>query len=356
MVESRDGRRGTMSKSVDWGRKPRRDAPVKLSDVAKKVGVSPITISRALRNPEIVSEDLREEILRAVEEMGYIPNLAARALAGRHNGIVAVITPALHQYGFTGLMVGIEDRFRDTDLTVQYSNTLHHAEGEAGLLKSFLTQKPAGVIIAGAESYRDLLPLIDNAVCPIAHVTDLSQEPQKLVVGLDHYTAGAEPTRFLLSRGYSRIAFFGRGADVRSRRRIEGYEAVMRQAGRFDPDLIIGGDAPSRTGLGRELFARLLERVPDVDAVFAQSDELALGVLIECKARGIRVPEELGICGFNDLEFSAFVEPSLTTVYIPRQDIGYRVADMLLRAIRDEPPDEDRVDCGFSIIPRGSTR
>ncbi|OWV92431.1 GntR family transcriptional regulator [Rhizobium sp. R635] len=345
-----------MRKSVEPGQKPMRGAHVKLSDVAKKVGVSPITISRALRNPEIVSEDLRETILRVVEEMGYIPNLAARALAGRHNGIVGVLTPALHQYGFTGLMTGIEDRFRSTEFTVQYSSTLHHVEGEAGLLKSFLTQKPAGVIIAGAESYRNLLPLIEGAPCPIAHITDLSQEPQKLVVGLDHYAAGVEPTRFLLSRGYGRIGFVGRGGDVRSRRRLEGYQAAMREAGRFDEDLVIGGDAASRIGLGRELFSRLLQRVPDVDAVYAQSDELALGVLIECKERGIRVPEDFGICGFNNLEFSAFTQPTLTTVYIPRHDIGYRVADMLLRAIRDEPLDEDKVNIGFSIIPRGSTR
>lgn len=341
---------------MERGRKARRGAQVKLSDVAKKVGVSPITISRALRNPEIVSEDLRQTILRTVEEMGYIPNLAARALAGRHNGIIGVITPALHQHGFAGLMIGIEDCLRATEFRVQYSNTLHHADGEAGELKSVLTQKPAGVIIAGAESYRDLLPLIENATCPIAHITDLSQEPATLVVGLDHHAAGAEPTRFLLSRGYERIGFIGRGTDIRSRRRKEGYEAALREAGRFDPDLAIGGDEGSSTGLGRELFARLLQRVPDIDAVFAQSDDLALGVLIECAVRGIRVPEDVGICGFNDLEFSAFTQPTLTTVQIARYDIGYRVADMLLRAVRNEPPGEDKVDCGFSIIPRGSTR
>ncbi|MBX4862419.1 LacI family DNA-binding transcriptional regulator [Rhizobium sophorae] len=345
-----------MRAAVERGRKARRGAQVKLSDVAKKVGVSPITISRALRNPEIVSEDLRQTILRTVEEMGYIPNLAARALAGRHNGIIGVITPALHQHGFAGLMIGIEDCLRATEFRVQYSNTLHHADGEAGELKSVLTQKPAGVIIAGAESYRDLLPLIENAACPIAHIIDLSQEPTTLVVGLDHHAAGAEPTRFLLSRGYERIGFIGRGTDIRSRRRKEGYEAALREAGRFDPDLAIGGDEGSSTGLGRELFARLLQRVPDIDAVFAQSDDLALGVLIECAVRGISVPKDVGICGFNDLEFSAFTQPTLTTVQIARYDIGHRVADMLLRAIRDEPPGEGKVDCGFSIIPRGSTR
>ena len=100
-----------MGKSVP-GRESKRSAHVTLSDVAKKVGVSPITISRALRNPEIVSEDLRQQILRTVDEMGYVPNLAARALASRHSGVVGVLTPALHQHAFTDIMAGIEDRNR----------------------------------------------------------------------------------------------------------------------------------------------------------------------------------------------------------------------------------------------------
>lgn len=345
-----------MRKSLRPGRKANRGAHVRLSDVAKKVGVSPITISRALRNPEIVSEELRDVILRTVEEMGYIPNLAARALASRHNGIVGVITPALHHHAFAGLMMGIEDRFHATEFSVQYANSFHNADQEAGQLKSFLAQKPAGVIIAGAESYDDLVPLIESAACPVAHIVDLSQEPEKLVVGLDHHAAGADTTRFLLSRGYSRIGFIGGGTDLRSRRRREGYEAAMRETGHFNPDLYIGEHTPTSTGLGRQLFTRLLQRVPDIDAVFAENDDLALGVLIECITRGIRVPEDFGICGFNDLEFSAFTHPSLTTVHVPRYDIGYRVADMLLRAVRDEPPEENRIDLGFSIIRRGSTR
>lgn len=340
--------------------KPKRESKhathVKLSDVAKKVGVSPITISRALRNPEIVSEELREVILRTVEEMGYIPNLAARALAGRHNGIVGVITPALNEHIFTSVMMGIEDRFRATELRVQYANTLYSFEQEISHLKSFLAQKPAGVILVGAEYYSDIVPLIESATCPVVHIADLSQKLDSLVVRVDHHAAGAAATRFLLSRGYGRIGFISGMTGIRSRRRREGYELALREAGRFDPDLVAVENAPTDAGLGRQLFSVLLDRVPDIDAVFAQNDDLALGALFECTQRGIRVPGQMGICGFNDLDFASFTEPSLTTVRVPRYDAGYHAADMLMHAVREEPPAEDRIDLGFSIVERGSTR
>ncbi len=348
--------REVMRDSVKPGREKKRGSHVKLSDVAKRVGVSPITISRALRNPDIVSEELREVILRTVEEMGYIPNLAARALAGRHSGIVGVITPSLHHPCFTGVMMGIEERLRATDLRVQYANTLSDAGQEIDQFKSFLSQKPAGIILVNAEYYDGLALLMETAAVPVAHVADLSQPPETLLVGMSHHVATAAATRFLLSKGYRRIGFIGGRTDIRSRRCRSGYEEAMRQAGLDDASLTHGQDGSTSIGLGRHLFVELLERVADLDAVLAQSDDLALGALIECNARGIRVPDDFGICGFNDLEFAEFTSPSLTTVHVPRHDIGHRAADMLLRAIRDEAPKEQRVDIGFSIIERGSTR
>lgn len=336
------------------GRDNKRFAHVRLSDVAKKVGVSPITISRALRNPEIVSEDLRQLILRTVDEMGYVPNLAARALASRHSGIVGVLTPALHQHAFTDIMTGIEDRFAGTDLRVQYANTLYDPEQEVNQLKSFLAQKPAGIILAGAEYYEALMPLIKAAACPVAHIADLSQDAEDLVVGVDHYQAGAAATRMLLSKNYRRIAFLGGRRDIRLRRRFEAYADVMREAGLFDEALVASEEGPTSLGLGRRLFSHVIDAKPD--AVFCQNDDLATGVLLECFTRGLSVPEDIGICGFNDLDFAAHCVPPLTSVSIPRYEIGYRAADILLRAVRDEEPEKPRIDFGFRIVERGSTR
>lgn len=338
------------------GRDSKRFAHVRLSDVAKKVGVSPITISRALRNPEIVSEDLRQLILRTVDEMGYVPNLAARALASRHSGVVGVITPALHQHAFTDIMTGIEDRLRATDLRVQYANTLYDPDQEVSQLKSFLAQKPAGIIVAGAEYYDALAPLLSAAACPVAHIVDVSQKAEGLVAAVDHYEAGAAATRMLLSKNYRRIAFVGCRRDTRPRRRFEGYADVMRQAGHFDEALVASCLGMNGIGAGRELFSNLVEAAPDVDAVFCQNDDLAVGALLECWTRGLRVPDDIGICGFNDLDYAIHCEPALTTVSIPRYQMGHRVADMLLNAVREEEPGTAHIDFGFQVIERGSTR
>lgn len=338
------------------GRDSKRFAHVRLSDVAKKVGVSPITISRALRNPEIVSEDLRQLILRTVDEMGYVPNLAARALASRHSGVVGVITPALHQHAFTDIMTGIEDRLRATDLRVQYANTLYDPDQEVSQLKSFLAQKPAGIIVAGAEYYDALAPLLSAAACPVAHIVDVSQKAEGLVAAVDHYEAGAAATRMLLSKNYRRIAFVGCRRDTRPRRRFEGYADVMRQAGYFDEALVASCLGMNGIGAGRELFSNLVEAAPDVDAVFCQNDDLAVGALLECWTRGLRVPDDIGICGFNDLDYAIHCEPALTTVSIPRYQMGHRVADMLLNAVREEEPGTAHIDFGFQVIERGSTR
>jgi LacI family gluconate utilization system Gnt-I transcriptional repressor len=324
--------------------------------VAKIVDVSPITVSRALRNPEKVSPELREKILRTVEEMGYVPDLAARALASRHSGIVAVMCPVLSQQVFMRTMAGIEDRMRATDLRIQYANTAYGPNEELMQTRAFLAHNPAGMILAGAERYEELLPILEAASCPVVHILDISQPPQMFAVGVRHREAAAAAIRFMLSRGYQRIAILGGSKSLRSRQRIEGYSEVLREAGLFDPELIVHESAMTGVALGARLTAQLLDRVAGIDGIFCQNDDVALGVLFECQRRGIKVPEDFGICGFNDLEFAAASEPALTTVRIPGYDIGFHAADMLVRAVLEEDATAGKVDLGFSVIPRGTTR
>lgn len=329
---------------------------VKLRDVAKRVGVSAITVSRALRNPEKVSPELRATILRTIEQMGYVPDLVARALASRHNGVIGVLLPALNQQIFTSVMQGIEERVRPTDLRIQYANTLYNMDDEVSSIRAFLAQKPAGLILIGVECYEKIEPVAHRASCPVVHILDLSQQPNTLAIGIRHRAAAESATRFMLARNYRRLALLGGRTDVRARQRQAGYEQVMREAGLFDPSLIINEEDATSVGLGCSLFKRLLDQAPDIDAVFCHNDDLALGVLSECQRRGIRVPEEIGICGFNDLDFASSIYPGLTTVHVPRYEIGYHAADMLVRAVQDEAISEGKVEFGFKVMERGTTR
>jgi LacI family gluconate utilization system Gnt-I transcriptional repressor len=340
------------------GPKQRRNRKerVKLRDVANKVGVSAITVSRALRNPNKVSPELRQTILEAIEQMGYIPDLAARALASCNNGVVGVLLPALNQQLFSSVMQGIEERLRPTDLRIQYANTRYEPEEEVNSIRAFLAQKPAGLILIGVERYEEIQLLANRAPCPIVHIVDLSQQPNSLAVGIRHRVAAESAVRFMLDRNYRRIALLGGRMDVRARQRQAGYEEVMREVGLFDPSLIINEPSATSVGLGCSLFERLFAQAPDIDGVLCHNDDLALGVLFECQRRGIRVPEEIGICGFNDLDFASSIHPGLTTVHVPRYEIGHRAADMLVNAMQDDEVAEGKIELGFTVMERGTTR
>ncbi|MGV8936262.1 MAG: LacI family DNA-binding transcriptional regulator [Allorhizobium sp.] len=337
-------------------RRRNRQERVTLLDVATAAGVSSITVSRALRQPEKVSQGLRESIIKLVDEMGYVPDFAARALASENNGIIGVLVPALANYVFLGAMRGIEDRVRATDFRIQYANTHFDPGEEIHQLKLFLGQNPAGLVIAGVETHQDVWGLLKRAACPVVQIMDTGDAPVHMAVGINHKAAAITATRHLIDRGYRRIGLLGGSVDIRGERRLQGYRTVMEENGLFDPALVIAADGQTSVAFGCHLLARLLNTVPDADAVFCHNDDVALGALFECQRRGIRVPEDFGICGFNDLDFASVAYPALTSVRVPRYDIGYRAVDMIMRAAAKEWVPTTAVDLGYQFMERQTTR
>jgi LacI family gluconate utilization system Gnt-I transcriptional repressor len=328
---------------------------VTLQDVASAIGVSSITVSRALREPDIVSQPLREKILHQVEKMGYVPDLAARALASRYSGVIGVLAPGLTSHAHLSIMRGIEDRVRESSLRIQYADTRQDPEEERRQLRLFLGQHPAGILLSGLYHRDGALDLLSRAPCPVVQIVDLHMMPSGMAVGTNHSDASAATVRHLLSCGYRRIGLIGGTKDVRTERRQDGYWEAMQQAGLADPALVASEDAFTSVQLGCKLLRRLLIQAPDIDCVFCQNDDLALGAFFEAQRLSLPVPE-FGICGYNDLGFSAYCEPALTTVQIPRFEMGYRAIDLLIRAVNSEVPPSAPIDLGFKIVERGTTR
>ncbi|WJR67801.1 LacI family DNA-binding transcriptional regulator [Neorhizobium sp. CSC1952] len=329
---------------------------VTLLDVANALGISAITVSRALRDPGKVSEALREKILSQVEEMGYMPDLAARALASRLNGTICVLVPALTHQGTLNFVRGIEARTQGTDFRIQYANCRNDPEEERRLIRLFLSQYPAGIIFAGLDVPEKTADLLKSGTCPVVHVIDPALRTKGAAVGGDNFEAAAAATRHLLACGYRRIGLLGAHADIRGQRRQQGYRAAMQEAGLYDPALVVCDHTPATVELGCRLLRRLVDGVKGVDAVFCQDDDIALGALFESRRLGLRVPEDLGICGYGDLPYSAHTEPPLTTVRVPAFDIGYRAADLLVRARAGVDGADGVVNLSFELIRRGSTR
>lgn len=329
---------------------------IRLTDVAEAAGVSAITVSRALRKPEIVSPAVRERIQAVVDRLGYVPDPAARALASARTNVVGVLIPSVTNNVFTDVLRGIYATAETTDFRIQVGNTRYSLLEEERLLRIFLSQRPAGLIVSGIDQTETSVTLMRQADCPIVQIMETGDRPIDMMVGFSHRDAGAAAARHMIERGYRRIAFFSARMDPRSQRRLAGFVSVVKAAGLDDETLLVTTPRSSSVTLGCEMTSELLSRTSNVDAVICNNDDIAVGVLFECQRRRIAVPDDLGICGFNDLEMMAVANPPLTSVRTHREEMGRRATRMVLDAIAGAPIAEPIVDLGFEVIGRESTR
>lgn len=334
------------------GRSRRRPT---LADVAQRVGVSTMSASRAISHPELVSQDLRVRIEQAILELGYMPNRAARALASARSNVIAVLIPSLSNAVFTDLLAGVQDALGADGYQILIGNTRYSDAEEEMLLSIHLQSNPDGVLLTGLNQSEKVRRMLEASQIPTVAMMDLSPDRQRYSVGLSQHAAGHTITRHLLDRGYRRIAFIGAQLDERTMKRAEGYRAALRDAGLYDPGREILVPDPSTIALGAELIGRLLASAPDCDAVFCCNDDLAYGAIFQCQRRGIQVPRQLAVCGFNDLPPSAWMNPSVTTIATPRYRIGYEAATLLKRLINGETPPSAQIDLGFMLMAREST-
>lgn len=336
-------------------RKRRGSGNPTIMDVAREAGVSAITVSRALRTPDRVSGDTRARVEAAVRSMGYTPDPAAQALASHRSDIVGVLVPSVTNSVFLDTMRGIYEVSETSEFRVQIGNTRYSAEEEERLLKIFLSQRPAGLIVTGIDQSDGATALLHDAPCPVVQTTETGPAPIDMMVGFSHTQAARAAALHLSEQGYRRIGFLGARRDPRSSRRLTGFRAGLEGQGLYSPARVLFSDSPSSVPLGAAQLAELLSRDPQADAVLCNNDDLALGVLFECQRRGIDVPQTFGICGFNDIDTMASAHPTLTSVRTPRLEIGRQAMAMILARLADQDPGPVTRDLGYTLIPRAST-
>lgn len=334
-----------------------RNRRATLSDVALAAGVSPVTVSRAIRQPGLVSEALRQRVAEAVAKLHYIPNHLASALASTRTNIVGVIVPSLTNGVFDDYVLAIEEVLQPVGFQLLVLNVHYSELKEEQAIQTLLGYHPEAMIVTGVDQTERSRQLLKSAGVPVVQTMDVTDEPIDLNVGLDHGEAGAAAVRYLHGLGHDKIAHLTARGDPRARRRHAGYLRQMRALGLSVTGLVQSLPRISDTAMGSELFSKVLADTPDVTAVFTCNDDLALGTLFECQRRGLRVPEDIAIVGFNDLDFCVASVPPLTSVSTGRRQMGKWAAQSILEIIRGsgERPEPRRVDVGFSIMARGSS-
>lgn len=328
---------------------------ITLKDVAVHANVSVITASRTLRTPEIVSPEMRERVKKAVKELGYVPNPAAQTLASARSNIIGAIIPSVANWVFAEVLSGMLDAAEKTAFEIQFVTSRYVAEREAGLLRVLATQRPAGVIVTGHDQEDDARHLLEGMGCPVVQIMEIGPDPIDMMIGIDQAAAGAAMVEHLIEKGYRRIGFLGARMDPRSQRRLAGYRSAMETAGLFSPERVLTTPEATSVARGGQMLGDFLALAPDLDAVFCNNGDLALGALFEAQRRGIRVPQQLGIAGFNDLDMEASAFPSITSVRTQRYEIGARAVEMVAAAIAGQRPDPAVLDLGFEVKAREST-
>lgn len=329
----------------------------RLVDVAREAGVSPITVSRALREPHRVAPGTRATIDDAIARVGYIPNRLAGSLVTRRTHAVAAILPTLDNSIFTEVLSGMMSVLRPEGYQLILGNSAYSLHEEEMLISEFLGRQVDGLVLTGTTHTRRARALLDNAGVPIVETWTLAEAPIDSGVGFSNFEASKAMTTHLLQRGYRRVGFVS--APVRDNERAtarrDGFVAAMAERDLSVPAARL---LESSFGLrqGADALDVLTRRTPDLEAIFCANDVLAAGALLECVRRGWPVPGRMAVAGFDDLELASQVTPALTTVRIDRQRIGTETAHLLLaRLTGQEPAPSQRIDVGFTLKRRAST-
>ncbi|WP_326538040.1 LacI family DNA-binding transcriptional regulator [Pseudorhodoferax sp.] len=330
---------------------PRRATTV--LDVARMAGVSAMTVSRALNQPQRVPPATRQRVQAAVEATQYVPNLLACGLRSRRSRLVAAIVPALGSPVFSETVQALTATLGAAGYHLMLGQSGYGTDGEDALLQAVIGRRPDGIVLVGVDHSRQARQQLAGCGVPVVETWDLTPAPIDMLVGFSHADVGAAVCRFLAGQGRRRLAVVS-GADARAARRAQAFAATAQALGLAAP-VQLEVQTPSTLGSGRQALRQLRAQPDAVDGIFCSSDMLALGVLTEAAHQGIAVPDRIGVVGFGDQPFAADAEPALSTVRVDGARIGREAALRVVGRIAGDPaPEQAALDVGFSIVVRRS--
>ncbi|MFL6227406.1 MAG: LacI family DNA-binding transcriptional regulator [Pyrinomonadaceae bacterium] len=325
-----------------------------IKDVARAAGVSTATVSHVINNSRFVSEETRARVLRAVEECHYYPNAQARSLASGQSRILGLLISDITNPFFPELVKAIEAAGFERGYDVLLSNTNYEPGRTSHYVRRLIEHKVAGVALMTSELDPTLVDDLARRHVPVVFL-DLGATGVNMSNMCIDYESGIEDAvRHLAALGHERLAFVGGPARLRSA--VRRREAFVQSVSRLLPSaapLIYEGDFKFEGG--RDAARKLLRRRVAPTAVMTANDMMAFGVLHELRAAGLRVPEDVSLVGFDDVAFASLSQPSLTTVRLPRAELGRRAVEALLATLEDPARMGVEIQVPTYLIQRGST-
>ncbi|MBM7554937.1 catabolite control protein A [Thalassobacillus pellis] len=329
---------------------------VTIYDVAREANVSMATVSRVVNGNPNVKPATRKKVLDAIERLGYRPNAVARGLASKKTTTVGVIIPDISSIFFAELARGIEDIATMYNYNIILSNSDQNKEKEIHLINTMLGKQVDGLVFMGGKITDDHIREFNNASVPVALAATIDETKSTPSVNINYEEAAFEATDLLLSHDNQTVAFISGPENTEvNNQKLAGFRRAMKEAGReVSEDLIVTGDYSYDSGI--EAFEQLDEAGNLPTAIFVASDEMALGVIHGAQDKGLKVPEDLEVFGFDNTRLATMVRPTLSTVVQPMYDIGAVSMRLLTKFMNKEEVTEQNVVLPHRIIERNSTK
>jgi len=327
--------------------------PVRVEDVARVAGVSPITVSRALSYPEKVKEETRKKVADAVAQTGYVVNSFASSLRSGRSSIITVFVSSLLNPHFATSMQGLVDAIEGSRYHLMFAQTGYSEMLEMDMVGSVLPFRPAGVVFTGVVRSDSTRETLRRLGIPVMEMWGNRPDPIDMLIAFSNHESGRLMGDHLGSKGYRRIGYSGHTKE-RGAERIAGLEAGLAPHGaRLVKVVPMEGTRQIPDGVAA--FDTIRSEAPDVDAIFFGTDILASGAVLRALELGIDIPRDIAIAGNGNLDFTAHMRPSLTTIHIPSYEMGFEAGRMLLRKLRGHEVDEPVLMHPISLKARQST-
>jgi len=325
---------------------------VSIKDIAKAVGVSHSTVSRALHNSPLVKTETKERIQRLAREMGYSPDARARSLVMGQTRTVGVVVTTIADPFAAEIVQAIEHTAHDHAYTVILCSSSAEPEREIAAVEMLRSKRVDGVIVTSSRVGALYQEHLERLGVPIVLINNHSEDSGRYTysVSVDNQHGGHLATTHLLQLGHRRVAYVSRPSDYRSNQeRFTGYCCALDAAGiSFDPDLVVPGTG--RAGGGERALSALMELDEPPTAVFCYNDMTAIGLLRAAREAGLYVPQDLAVVGFDDILLASYVCPSLTTIAQPKAEMGRRALKMALALMTTQDPAAEGI---FNVVARG---
>jgi LacI family transcriptional regulator len=327
-----------------------------IREIARAAGVSIATVSRVINGRPDVAPQTREAVLRVVREHGFSTNRNARALSGGRTGLVGVTVPIVEAAYFAVILSGAAEALYEQDMRVVLCPTLHQHEREVTLLDRLMHGTTDGaVLMLPEESNAELKALQRTGYSFVVVDPRVALDEGIPAVSAAHASGARAATEHLLSVGHRRIgAITGPSEWMASTERLNGYRAALAAAGVL-PDPVLVVESSFSIESGERAAVALLDLPDPPTAIFGFNDNVAIGALHVARARGIRVPEELSVVGFDDSEEAAIVTPALTTVRQPLAEMGRMAISLLLRLLEHQRVEAMSIELATRLVVRQST-